>query len=125
MRQIFENAATMDEALKHQIIENIEDAYITELLNKYKGFMRFNTVNLVHHIMYRYEKIIESDLKENQKRFDETLDTTIPIDKYFEQIDDCIQYANYGNQPYTAAHIINNTYNTVLFKVLFQEPIKK
>ena len=38
----------------------------------------------------------------------------MPIDKYFEGIDDCIQYRNDGNQTYTAAQLINNVYNKVL-----------
>ena len=36
------------------------------------------------------------DLKENHNIFDKELDTTMPIGKYFEQIDDCIQYADGG-----------------------------
>ena len=31
-----------------------------------------------------YGKVIEKDLKENQKRFDEELDTTMSICKYFK-----------------------------------------
>ena len=73
----------MDKALRHQIIETIEDTYITELRNKYSGFMGVKTIYLVQHIIGRYGRIIETDLKENLKRFDETLDTTIPIGKYF------------------------------------------
>ena len=54
--------------------------------------------------MDRYGKIIETHLKENQKRFNEAFDTTMPIDKYFEQMDDCIQYVYDEKQTYTAAH---------------------
>ena len=43
--QIFENAATMDKNLKHQMFEIIEDTYITEIFNKYTGFMGVNTIN--------------------------------------------------------------------------------
>ena len=46
--------------------------------------MGIKTINMVHHLMERYGKIIETGLKENQKRFDETLYNSIPIDKYFE-----------------------------------------
>ena len=54
--------------------------------------MGVNTIDLVHHLADRYGKIIKMDLKENQKRFDESLYTIMPIEKYFELIDDCIQY---------------------------------
>ena len=48
----------------------------------------------------------------------------MPINKYFEQIDDCIQYEDDDNQPLTAAQIIDNAYNTVLATGLYTEPIK-
>ena len=76
-------------------------------------------IDLVHHIMYRYEKITETDLKENQNKFYEALDNTMPIDKYFELINDWIQYEDDGKQTYTAAHIINNYYNMVLATGLY------
>ena len=46
------------------------------------------------------------------------------IDKYFEIIDDCIQYADGGRRPYIASQIINNAYNMILATDLYTEPIK-
>ena len=46
--------------------------------------MSVKKIDMVYHLMGRYGKITETDLKENHKRFDEALDNTIPIDKYFE-----------------------------------------
>ena len=46
------------------------------------------------------------------------------IDKYSDRINDCIQYADGGKQPYKADNIINNTYNIVLYMGLYKEPIK-
>ena len=46
------------------------------------------------------------------------------IDKYFEIIDDCIQYEDGDRQPYTASKIINNAYNMVLAMDLYTKPIK-
>ena len=86
----------MDKALRQQIIETIEDNYIPELRIKYTGFMGVKTIYLVQHLMGRYGRMTETDLKENLKRFDEALDTAIPIGKYFEQIDDYIQYVDGG-----------------------------
>ena len=88
--QIFENDATMYDALKHQIIETIEDTCIAEIQNKYTWFMVVNKIYLVHHLMDRYGIITETGLKENHKRFYEALDTTMPIDKHFEKNDDYI-----------------------------------
>ena len=75
--------------------------------------MEVKTIYKIHNLMYICEKTTETYLKENQKRFDEELDTTKIIGNYFERIDDCINYAYDGKKPYTAAQIINNTYYTV------------
>ena len=78
----------------------------------------------VHHRMDRYGKNAETNLKENQKRFYEALDNTIPVDKYFEIIDDCIWYADDDKQPYTADHIIKNLSDKVLSMGMYTEIIK-
>ena len=57
---IFENAATIEEALKHIINEIIEDTYIAEIRNKYKGFVGFKMIDMSYHIMDRYGKITET-----------------------------------------------------------------
>ena len=72
--------------------------------------------------MDRYGKI--TDLKANQKIFDEVLYTTMHIDKYFEKIDDLIQYADNLKQLYTAHQITNNFYNTVLATGIYTNSIK-
>ena len=43
-------------------------------------------IDLVCHLMDIYEKITETDLKENHERFGEALDTTTTIGKYFEKL---------------------------------------
>ena len=74
--------------------------------------MEDKTIDLVNNLMDRYGESIRTDLKENQKIFDYELYTNMPIDKYFEIIDECIHYVEYENKTYTRYQIINNTYNT-------------
>ena len=54
--QIYENADTIDEALKHQVINSTKDTYITELCNKYTGLTGVKGINLIHHLMEIYGK---------------------------------------------------------------------
>ena len=81
------------------MIKYAGDTYISELCNKYTSFKEVKSFDLIRHLMNKYGKFIETDLKENQKIFDEALDTMMPIWKYFEMIDYCIQYADGGKQP--------------------------
>ena len=69
-----------------------------------------------------YGKITETELNDNQNILNEASDTTITIDKYFERIEYCIQYADYGKQQYPASRIINNAYNTLLDMGMYKEP---
>ena len=48
--------------------------------------MGINTIDLVHHIMDIYGKVIEMELKDNQKKFDEQLDTNIPIEFFWKEL---------------------------------------
>ena len=73
----------MDEALKYQEIQTTGDTYITELCNKYTGFMWVKTIYLFHHLMDIYEKITKKYLNENHERFNKELDTNMPNEKYF------------------------------------------
>ena len=84
----------MDKALKKTTIETIEDTYIVKLCKKYIWYMVFKIIDLVHHIMDIYGENTETYLNDNQKRFDKLLDTTMPIEKYSEIIDDCIHYVD-------------------------------
>ena len=69
-----------------QALNNLkfEDNYIAELCNKYKRFMGFKTIDIVHHKLDRYGRIVETNIKENQRIFDDALYTTMIIGKYFE-----------------------------------------
>ena len=78
-RRMFENSATMDKSLQHQITETIKDNYIEELHNKYTVLMGVNVFDMVRHLMDIQGKFIEKNMKENQKIFDGALDTTILI----------------------------------------------
>ena len=60
-------------------------------------------IDLVQHLIDKQRKVIETYLKDNQKIFDEALNTTMPIDRCFERIDDCIHFADVGKKPYTAS----------------------
>ena len=44
----------------------------------------------------------------------ETIDSSFPIDKYFDRINDWFQFANDDNTPYTAAQFIHKAHHVVL-----------
>ena len=82
--QTFKNATTIDEALKHQLIETIEDTYIIKSRQKIQmvhGSQENRSITPSHRkICQNYRNVPQGKMK----IFDEALDTTTPIDKYFE-----------------------------------------
>ena len=41
----------MDKSLKRQLVKTIEDTYVSELRNKYTGFMGVKAIDIFHHLM--------------------------------------------------------------------------
>ena len=97
---IYNNTATMDEELKHQVIESVEDTYIAELHNKFIGYMWVKAIHTIQQLMVRYRSIAETYIKDNHIRFDNALYTTMAIGKYFERFDYWIQYVDNNNKTY-------------------------
>ena len=55
----------MDEVLKHQVTDYVENTYSDELCNKCIGFMGSKTINIIDNLMGIYGRITEKILKEN------------------------------------------------------------
>ena len=94
--QIFTSHVNMDDALKTQLLDAVEEPYVSELRNRYTGYMGVTTRDLLDHLMDRYGNITAVDLKANEARINEALDNSRPIDVFFQRIDDAVQYADDG-----------------------------
>ena len=112
-RRIFDNNANMDDALKGQIINTLEDMYMCELRNKYTGCLGVTTRGLLDHLIDRYGKITTADLEANKSRMNEPIDTTQTIEVLLKRINDCIQYADDGEVPFTPEKIFQTAYHAV------------
>jgi uncharacterized protein (DUF433 family) len=113
LRRIFDNHHNMDAALKAQVIDTIQDTYIGELRNKYTGYLGVTTRDLLDHLLDRYGKITPADIVACKKEMTAPIDSTQPIDLDFKRIDDCIQYADDGQVPFTIDQILQTTYHAV------------
>lgn len=112
--KVFGNHNNMDEALKNQIIDAVDGAYINELRNRYTGFLGVHARDLIDHLMDRYGKITVGDLKANKERMEEPIDPSLPIDMYFKRIDDAVQYAADADTPYSAKQILQTAMHAML-----------
>ena len=87
------------------MIESLEETYIDKIHNRYTECMDINKIDMIHHLMERYRKITETDLKYNQNILDKALETTMTInnenDDKLDIVDvnggheDCVSYKDH------------------------------
>ena len=124
-RRIFDNNNTMEDALKALIIDSVEDTYLAELRNKYTGYLGISARDLIDHLLDRYGKITAADIEQCKKDMHLPIDSTQPIDLYFQRIDDSVQYAADGNVAFTPGQILQTSYHAVSASGLYNEACKE
>jgi cell division septum initiation protein DivIVA len=124
-RRIFDNHTNMDDALKSQVIDTINDTYICEMRNKYTGYLGITTRDLLDHILDRYGKITPADIEECKRKMIEPIDSTQPIDIFFQRIDDCVQYADDGQVAFTAEQILQTAYHAISTSGFYNDACKE
>jgi hypothetical protein len=112
-RRIYDNHINMDNALKSQIIDTIQETYICEIRNKYTGYLGVTTRDIIDHLLDRYGKITPADIESCKRRMIEPIDSSQPIDLFFQRIDDCVQYADNGQVAFTPEQILQTAYHAV------------
>ena len=115
----------MDDALKTQLLDAVEEPHVSELCNIYTEYMGVTTRDLLDHIMDRYGNITAADLKANEARINEALDNSRPIDVFFQRIDDAVQHADDGENPFTAKQILQTAFHSVNVTGLYWEACKE
>ena len=102
----------MDDALKTQLLDAVEDLYVSELRNWYTGYMGVTTRNLLYHLMYWYGNIMAAYLKYNEARINKAFYHSLPINVFFQHIDDSVQYADDGENPFTEKQILQTAFHS-------------
>eukprot|EP00957_Ditylum_brightwellii_P062291 4726814-Ditylum_brightwellii.AAC.1 len=86
----------MDDVMKKQIQEAIEDVFLRQLRHKYSAYLSVTARDVLDHLMDSFGQIKPADLVENEVQYTKPMDISQPIDAYFAHIDDCIQFASDG-----------------------------
>ena len=123
--QIFTNNVNMDDAIKTQLLDAVEEPYVSKLRNRYTGYIGVTTQDLLDHLMDRYSNTVAADLKANEARINEALDNSRPIDVFFQHIDDVVQYANYGEKSFTANQVLQTAFHSINATSLYREACKE
>ena len=78
------------------------------------------TMDLLDHLMDRYGNITYIHIKNNKK----SIDISQPINVYFKQIEDPVQFVDNGKMMYTTKHILQMVCHSTLATVLYSDKMK-
>lgn len=81
--------------------------------------------DLLDHLMSRYGKISASDIMVNNERITAPIGIGLPINVYFQNIDNCIQYTADTNTPFMTAQILQMAYHDVLQTSKYKNALKE
>ena len=123
-RRLYDTLTNVDIALKKQLIEAVDDVYLAEKKDRYTGFLHQTTRDLLDHLMQRYGKITPLAIKNNKTKMEEPLDTSQPIDVYFQRIDDCLQFAADAESPFSAQQTLETAYYALSASGLYTDGCK-
>ena len=103
-----------DKALKSLLIAAVDESYIRSLRHKHVGYANVKTITMLNHLCDSYARITLIDLEENDKRLKESYDPNETFETLIDQVEDAMECAAAGKDPYTPRQIVNIAY-TLLF----------
>jgi hypothetical protein len=77
------------------------------------------------HLLDRYGKITPADIEACKRRMIEPIDSTQPIDIFFQRIDECVQYAVDGQVGFSAEQILQTAYHAVSTSGYYNDACKE
>jgi hypothetical protein len=95
----------MDDELKAQVIDTINDTYLCELHNKHTGYLGISTCNLFNLLLDGYGKITLAGIEDCKCLMNDPIDSIQPINIYFQKVD--------GQAVFTPGQILRTAYHTI------------
>jgi hypothetical protein len=93
-------------ALRKQLIDTVDPAYIAHLEDPYSGFNNVPVKDILADLLDNYGKIRSTDLLANNKRFEEDWDPTDTFQTIMACIKQCCEFASDAGQPYSNEQIL-------------------
>jgi hypothetical protein len=115
----------VDAALKQQLIRAVDQLYICTLQHRHTGFANVTTRQLIQHLLNTYGNITPTELAQNDIKFRTAYEPAQPIEALFSQLEDAMDYADAGGNPYTAAQVVTNAYSIMFSTGLFPEACRE
>jgi hypothetical protein len=115
----------VDAALKQQIIRAVDQLYIRTLQHRHTGFANVTARQLIQHLLTTYGNITPTDLALNDGKFRTAYDPAQTIEALFSQLEDAMDYADAGSNPYSTAQVVTNAYSLMFSTGLLPEACRE
>ena len=104
----------VEQTLKQQLITAFDDIYLSGLRNRHTGFAGLTLLTMLQHLYDSYGDLTPTELEDNDERMRSAYDATEPIETLYNQIEQAVDIAEAGQQPYTNAQILTRAYTLIL-----------
>lgn len=124
-RRVFSEYTNVQQALKTQVEEAIDDIYLVGIVDLTTGLANVTLTELLNHLMTTYGGINDLDLKANTEEMMKEWDQNTPVEFVIRQIERAREFAADALQPYTDAQALTIANNLIAGKSLFVDPVKE
>ena len=99
--------------MKELLLSAVDDIFVRSLRNRHIRYVNVTTLQLFTHLYTVYAKISADDLKANTFRMKLPYDINLPIETFFDQIKDAVEFAAVGSAPFIPVQVVNTAYNVI------------
>ena len=111
-------------AISALIIEAIDPVYLATLRLPYVGIGTRTPLEILAHLYANYANITPSDLEQNCIAMQQPCDVNQPIEVFFKQIEDAMEFAAAGQTPYSPEQILSIAYQGIFRTGIFADDCK-
>jgi hypothetical protein len=131
IRQVFKEEFTafkryMDvcNAISAIIIEVIDPVYLAALRLPYVGLGTRTPLEILAHLYTNFANITHADLEQNGLAMQQPCDVNQPIEVFYKQIKDAMEFAAAGQTPYSPAQVLSIAYQSIFRTSIFADDCK-
>ena len=114
-QEIFKEYNNTNKALKKLLIGAVDDIFLRAIQARYVGYTNITTCHMLAYLYTAYTNITSAEIIENAAHLKTAYDVNQPIKRLFEKIEDTVEYADAGHNPYTPLQVVTNA-----FQIVFQ-----
>ena len=114
--KVWKQYTTVEQTLKYQLIAAFDGIYLKSISNGHTGFATLTLLPMLQHLYDTYGDLTPTELEDNDERMKTAYDITTPVETLYDQIEQAVDIAEAGHQPYTNAQVLSRAYNLILTK---------